>query len=611
MPTASSPIRTKLQKLRGQLPYIPQALELVWTAGGGWTVVWLVLLVVQGLLPVALVTLTKVLVDSLVAAVDAGGAWETIRLPLLLALLMAFLLLATELLKALTRWVRTAQAELVSDLMSAMIHERATAADLALYETPEYHDRLHRARVDASHRPVALVEALGGLLQNGITLVAMAGVLWQFGWWVPVALVASTIPALWVVLRFAVRQHRWRMASTTDFRRSWYYDWLLTHREPAPEIRLFGLAVEFSRRFGALRTRLRGERIDLARSQAAAEMAAGAFALATMGVAVAWMVVRTLRGAATLGGLAMFFQAFAQGQRLMRSLLETVGQVVSNTLFLENLFEFLELEPELTDPPDPKPPPTQRPPSVRFSQITFRYPSSDRLVFDGFDLEVAPGQIAALLGVNGAGKSTLFKLLCRLYDPLQGSVEIGGCDLRHMRLADARRLVTVLFQEPVHYSETARRNIELADTTAPINPARVDSAINLAGGEALIERMPDGLETLLGSWFPGGTELSTGEWQRLALARAALRDAPVILLDEPTSAMDSWSEIDWVRRFRALAENRTAIIISHRLTTAMRADVIHVLEDGRIVESGSHAELLELGHRYAAAWHAQMDTAGP
>jgi ATP-binding cassette subfamily B protein len=337
-------------------------------------------------------------------------------------------------------------------------------------------------------------------------------------------------------------------------------------------------------------------------------MAAGGFALVVMGAAVAWMVVRTLQGAATLGGLAMFFQAFSQGQRMMRSLLDTVGQVVSNTLFLENLFEFLEIEPELVDPPDAEPPPEGRPLAVRFNNISFRYPSSERLVFDGFDLEVAPGQIAALLGVNGVGKSTLFKLLCRLYDPQRGSVEIGGRDLRRLRLADARSLVTVLFQEPVHYSETARRNIELGDTTAPIDPARIDAAVALAGCERVLERLPDGLDTLLGSWFPGGTELSTGEWQRLALARAALRDAPVILLDEPTAAMDSWSEIDWVGRFRTLAEDRTSIVISHRLTTAMRADVIHVLDGGRIIESGSHAELLALRGRYAAAWHAQVDT---
>ncbi len=457
---------------------------------------------------------------------------------------------------------------------------------------------------------MALVENLGSLLQNGITLVAMAGVLFQFGWWVPLALVASTIPALWVVLRFAVRQHRWLMATTPDVRRSWYYDWLLTHREAAPEIRLFDLGVDFSRRFGAMRTRLRGERIDLARSQAAAEMAAGCLRPGHHGRR------RRLDGGPHParrrhpGRPGHVLPGLCQGQRLMRSLLETVGEVVTNTLFLENLFEFLELEPELTDPPDPKPPPTQRPPSVRFSHVTFRYPSSERPILDGFNLEVAAGQVAALLGVNGAGKSTLFKLLCRLYDPSRAPWRSAAATSATCAWPTSEDWSPCSSRSR---SATPRPSAATSNSPTPPPPSIPPgwTPPSTAGGEALVERLPNGIDTLLGSWFPGGTELSGGEWQRIALARAVLRDAPVILLDEPTRAMDSWAETDWVNRFRDLAQGRTAVIISHRLTTAMKADIIHVMEGGRIIESGSHAELLELGGRYAEAWHAQMDTAGP
>jgi ATP-binding cassette subfamily B protein len=606
VPATTSLIASRLDKVRAQLPFLPRALGLVWTASRGWTVAWISLLVIQGVLPVAVVTLTKVLVDSLVAAIDAGGAWEAIRSPLLLALLMAGLVLASELLRAVTRYVRTAQGELVSDHISGLIHDRAVAADLAHYETPEYHDRLHRARVDSRHRAVALVENLGSLLQNSLTLIAMAVVLAQFGWWVPLALIASTVPALLVVVRFAVQRHHWLMKTTPEVRRTWYYDWLLTHREAAPEIRLFDLGGHFARIFQSMRARLRNERFAIARTEARAEMLAGGLAVTVMGAALAWMVVRTLRGAATLGGLAMFFQAFSQGQKLMRSLLETLGEAISNTLFMENLFEFLSVEPVIVDPPSPAPLPAGEALTIRFRDVGFRYPSSRAPILDRFNLEIPAGRVVALLGVNGAGKSTLFKLLCRLYDPTEGSVEIGGADIRTFGLDELRRLVTVLFQDPVRYSETVRRNLEFGDAGAEHDDPAILKSLHAAGAASLLDRLPDGIDSLLGSWFAGGTELSGGEWQRLSLARAVLRDARILLLDEPTSAMDSWAETDWVNRFRDLAHGRTAIIISHRLTTAMKADVIHVMEAGRVVESGSHRELLAAGGRYAEAWAAQM-----
>ena len=607
MPQTTSLITSKLDKVRTQLPYLPRALNLVWTAARGWTIAWIALLVIQGILPVAIVTLTKVLVDSLVAAVDAGGAWDAVRGPLLLALLMAGLLLITELLRALTRYVRTAQGELVSDHISRLIHDRAVAADLAHYETPSYHDRLHRARVDSRHRAVALVENLGSLLQNSLTLMAMALVLIQFGWWVPLALIASTLPALLVVVRFAVIRHRWLMKTTPEVRRSWYYDWIMTHREAASEVRLFDLGGHFSSLFQSIRARLRGERLAIARTEAAAEMLAGGTALVVLGAALAWMVIRTLRGAATLGGLAMFFQAFSQGQKLMRSLLETLGEAVSNTLFMENLFEFLEIEPEVISPRVASTPPRDQALAINFRELTFRYPSAEEPILEGFNLEIPAGQVAALLGVNGAGKSTLFKLLCRLYDPSEGAVEIGGHDIRSLELAELRRLVTVLFQDPVRYSETVRRNIELGQVGPERDADEILRSIDAAGAQSLVDRLPNGIDTLLGSWFSGGTELSGGEWQRISLARAVLRDARILLLDEPTSAMDSWAETDWVNRFRDLARGRTAVIISHRLTTAMKADIIHVMDHGKIIESGSHRELLDQGGRYAEAWQAQME----
>ena len=596
---------------RDQLPYLSRALRLVWDAAPRWTAVSVLLLIGQGLLPVALVYLTRVLVDRLTLVAGIGVSWEALWAVLLPGGLMAGLILLTEALRAGSRLVRTAQADRVRDHVSGLIHEHIIAADLAQFELPEYHDRLYRARTDSHERPVALVQNLGALIQNALTLAAMALVLIQFGWWVPLVLVASTAPALAVVARHAVRRHRWSVRTTPDSRRTWYYDWLLCTREPAPEIRVFDLGPRFSDAFQRIRNRLRGQRLELSRSEALSEMAAAGFALATTGALLIWMVTRTVGGTVTLGDLAMFLQAFVQGQKLTRSLLETVGQTWANMLFLENLFGFLAAEPEISDPQQPVTPSADRPPSIRMRGVSFAYPDARAPVFSDLDLEVPAGSVAALLGANGAGKSTLFKLLCRLYDPQSGTVEIGGRDLRNLSVGDVRRLVTVLFQEPVHFSETVRRNITLGEAHREATRTALDTAVATAGAKPIVDRLPDGLDTMLGTWFSGGAELSVGEWRRIALARSLLRSSPVLLLDEPTSSMDSWAESEWAGNLGRLTNNhRTVILITHRLTTAMHADRIHILDEGRVVESGSHRELLEAGGAYKAAWAAQFGDEG-
>ena len=600
-------LATKVLGAATQLRYLPRALLLVWSAARRWSLLWVALLMVQGLLPVAVVFLTKELVDSLTHAIGSSAEWRNVVPILIPAALIGGVLVLGELLRGTSDWVRTVQAKLVEDHVSALVQEKSTSVDLAFYESPDYHDHLPRARAEASSRPIALLENGGSLIQSGITLVAMAAVLIPYGLWMPLALVVSTLPALVVVLRFAVRQHRWRLRTTEDERRTGYYDWVMTAGETAAELRRFGLGGYFRAAYQALRARLRQEHLELYKAQALADFAASAIALLVSAISLTWMVWQTVQGRATLGDLALFYQAFNLGQRLVRSLLGNVGNIYYNLLFLGNLFKFLDLKSQVVDPPHPRPAPVldSKGLGICYRDVTFSYPGSERVALRDLCLQIPAGQVAAIVGTNGAGKSTLLKLLCRFYDPQAGRIELNGIDLRELSLIELRGLITVLHQEPVHYNATVAENIAVGKLTST-SQAEIEAAARAAGADSLIARLPKGFDTLLGIWFAGGVELSVGEWQRIALARAFLRRAPVMILDEPTSAMDSWAEGDWLQRFRSLAAGRTSIIITHRFTTAMQADVIHVMEEGHIIESGSHGELLRHEGAYAQSWRMQM-----
>lgn len=598
--------KISFQELRSQLPYLPQTLKLVWAAAGKWTVAWFMLLLVQGVLPLATVYLTKAVVDALVQALRGGaGDWEAVRPVVVLGGLMAGTLLLTELWRSLSQWLRATQADMVQDYVSGLIQAKAVALDLAFYETPEYYDRLFRARVDAFTRPVLLLENLGALIQNGITLAAMAGVLLTYSAWLPLVLIFGTLPALWVVGRATLRQARWRQGNTAEERRSRYYDWLLTMPENAAELRLFGLGQPYRQAFQSLRQKLRREKQALGLEQMGGEMLAGTFAFVTGGAAIVWVIWGAVKGRASLGDVALFYQVFNQGQRLMQTLLSNVGEIYRNILFLENLFEFLDLQPLIVSPPRPLPVPAKLHRGLNFEGVTFRYPGSGQPALNNFSLEIPAGAIVALVGDNGAGKSTLIKLLCRFYDPDTGRLSVDGTDIKDLDIESWRRRITVLFQEPVRYHTTAGENIAQGDLGAAPARDEIEAAARASGAHRPIMKLPEGYDTLLGRWF-GGVDLSVGEWQQLALARAFLRQADIIVLDEPTSAMDSWAEADWLARFRRLAAGHTVLIISHRFTTAMQADMIHVMEAGRIIESGTHGELLELGGRYGQSWQEQM-----
>lgn len=596
-------LATLLQRFR-QARYIPATLRLVWDAARWWTLAWLLLILLQGLLPLVTVYLARPLVNQLAALLN-GATPEVWARTIFLAGLMGGALLLDELLRSLASWVQVAQAELAHDRISSLLQAQSARLDLAHFESADYYDRLYRALIEARTRPVALLESLSSLLQNLLTLIGVCAILTLFGLWFPLLLILGALPALWIVLRFMARMHQWRRQNTLDVRRTWYYEGILTEQESAPELRLFGLADHFQEAYRSIRTRLRQEQIGLARQEAGARLLAALFGVGTLGFGLFWILRQALQGLITLGDLALFYQGFQQGQRIVRTLLGNSGEIYRNLSFLEDIFGFLALNPTIVDPEQPQPLPNLAESDISFERISFRYPHSERPVLQTFSLTLLAGKMVAIVGTNGAGKSTLIKLLCRLYDPDEGRITIGGIDLRCFRIADLRNAISVLFQETVNYQTSARDNIAYGQWSAAPTLLEIETAAREAGAHSVIQRLPAGYGSQLGRWF-GGAELSTGEWQRMALARAFLRRSPILILDEPTSAMDAWAENQWLRNFRRLAQGRTTLLITHRFTTAMAADRIYVMDEGGIVEQGSHAELLATGGRYAQSWQEQM-----
>jgi ATP-binding cassette subfamily B protein len=565
-----------------------------------------VALIVQGLLPAATVQLTRLLVDALTTAIEAGASWTSFQPVLLLAGATAGVLLVSECLHVCGEWIRTVQSELVQDHIAQLVHRKSGSLDMGFYELADFYDHLHRARGEGANRPLAILDHSGTVLQNGITLLAMAAVLLPYGLWLPPALLISTLPAFYVAIRASRRYHKWWSDSTMTRRRIQYFDILLTEPFHAGELRLFDFGTHFQRAYQALRERFRNERLDLIREQYLARAGAELVALLVSGAAMLWMFYRALLRQVTLGDIALFYQAFQRGQGLVRTLLASVGQVYSNSLYLTNLFEFLELRSKIVDAPDGVPAPSSLRSGISFHNVNFRYPGCDFLSLSNFTAFIPAGKIVALVGENGAGKTTALKLLARFYDPESGSVEVDGVDVRHISLSSLRKMITFMFQTPGNYQLTVRENVALSNLEAVDDAAQIEQATRSAGAEDIVRRLPQRYDTLLGRWF-GGTELSSGEWQRIALARAFMRQSPVMLLDEPTSALDSWAEADWFRRLRNLATGRTVILVTHRLTIAMRADLILVMKDGDVVESGSHEELLALAGPYSQSWRTQIE----
>jgi len=399
--------------------------------------------------------------------------------------------------------------------------------------------------------------------------------------------------------------YRWQREQTSTERQAGYLNWMLTNSSHAKEIRMFGLGPLLIRRFRDIRRKLRKGRLAITRKRYLADFAAQTFSTAAIYGSYAYVAYQAVWGKITYGDLVMYFQAFQRVQGFLQGLLSSLAGLYEDNLFLSNLYEFLDLKRTVVEPVPPRPVPQPMQRGLVLHQVSFQYPTGTKKVLEDISLAIRPGEVVALVGENGSGKTTLIKLLCRLYDPTGGTITLDGIDLRQFETTALRHEIAVIFQDYAHYYLTARENIWFGNTSLPPGHERVLAAARRSGADDVIRALPRGYETILGKWFEDGEELSIGEWQKVALARAFMRDAQIIVLDEPTSSMDAKAEYETFQNFRRLVSGRTAILISHRFSTVRMADRIFVLKQRSVVESGTHEELLGRRGVYASLFEKQ------
>ena len=610
------PARLTWRERFAAMRYVPALLALVWETDRALTLATAVLRVVRAFVPVVTLWIGKLIIDEVIRARAAGPDWS--RLALLVGLELA-IAVGSDALGRASQLVEGLLGDLFTNRMSIRLMEHAATLDLAQFEDPEFYDHLERARRNTTGRIGLLAQVLG-LAQDALTLLTLSAALLAFSVWLFFLLVLATLPSFIGEAHFASLQYSLLFRRTPERRQLDYLRYVGASVETAKEVQIFGLAPWLIGRYRQLSDLFYDENRSLSYKRASVGALLSLLGTGGYYAAYALMLVRAVRGTISVGTLTFLAGSFSRGRSAIQSLLFGVSAVAEQALYLKDLFTFFEMRPTITARPGAPPVPRPIRDGFVFEDVGFTYPGGDRWAVRHIDLTLRPGERVALVGLNGAGKTTLVKLLSRLYDPSEGRILLDGRDLRDYDLASVRQAVGVIFQDFVRYDmrfdeniavgeiESAREYLEEAprsdDLTIEPHPA-VASAAERSLAASLLPRLPARYRQMLGRRFEQGVDLSGGEWQKVALGRAYMRDAQLLILDEPTAALDARAEYEVFLRFAELIGGRMAILISHRFSTVRMADRIVVLQNGTVTEQGTHEELVRGGGLYAELFDMQ------
>jgi ATP-binding cassette, subfamily B, bacterial len=590
---------------------LPRVIGLIWSTSRWMTITMVLISVISGFLPVVSVWITRGVVDSVISATfspshNLGPVWFFVIAQMVVGLMQS-------LFSSLTNIVQQLLQQRIGNRVQSMLLRKADTLDLAFFEDPDFYDKLRNATNESVYRPMQMISQLFDFLKTVVTLSSMLALLWSLAWWLAVIALLAPIPSFISSSRYGWWGYQNMRRQSPERRRMLYLVRLMTTDTYNKEIKLFNLGRFFIRQFDEVAEELYQQDKNIVVPRYLAGFGWGSLSNLADSAIYMYVAFQAITRAITIGSLTMYAQAAMQVGSSFQTLLTDISGIYENNLYVDTLYEFLEYQPRILSPADPRS--IERDPvvaglSIEFRDVSFTYPGKDpetQAALRHMSFIIKAGEAIALVGRNGSGKTTIVKLLTRLYDPDEGQILISGRDIREYDIEELRHVVGVIFQDYVTYYMSARENIGVGKVDEIENLERVERAAGKSGANEVISRLPSGYETMLGGWFKDGLQLSGGEWQKVALARAFMRDAPILILDEPTSSLDARAEYEIFTKFRLLTEGKTAVFISHRFSTVRLADRIFVIDQGVIKESGSHGELLALDGYYAELFNLQAE----